>query len=180
MDFEKLVKGFELILGELEPGRILDARRIAKGWLEMLDGYEIKPEQFTKLFEDSGKDQLVICRDIDFYSVCEHHLLPFFGKIHIGYIPRDKVMGLSKLPRLVNYLAHRLQMQERLTKELAYTLNKLLEPEGVGVIVEATHLCMKCRGVKSNAKLVTSEMLGEFRSSSSLRSEFLKLIGGSL
>jgi len=123
-------------------------------------------------------DEMVIVRDIDFYSLCEHHLLPFFGKCHIGYIPKKQVVGLSKMPRVVEVFSRRLQVQERLTVEIAETLKTILNPLGVGVVVEARHLCMMMRGVeKQHTIAVTSHMLGAFRKQQQTRDEFLKLIG---
>jgi GTP cyclohydrolase I len=121
--------------------------------------------------------EMVIVKDIDFFSLCEHHLLPFFGKCHIAYIPRHKVIGLSKIPRLVDVFARRLQIQERLTNEIAQTLEEKIDPLGVAVVMEATHLCMAMRGVeKQNSFAVTSAMLGAFRNSARTRNEFLELI----
>ena len=122
-------------------------------------------------------NEMVIVRDIDFYSLCEHHMLPFFGKCHIAYIPNGKVVGLSKIPRLVDIFARRLQVQERLTNQIANTLLDKINPLGVAVVTEATHLCMAMRGVeKQNSVAVTSAMLGAFRSDARTRSEFLTLI----
>src|SRR5919108_5400898 len=122
-------------------------------------------------------NEMVIVKDIDFYSLCEHHLLPFFGKCHVAYIPRDKVIGLSKLPRLVEIFARRLQIQERLTSQIAETLREKVRPLGVTVVMEATHLCMSTRGVeKQNSIAVTSAMLGAFRDNARTRMEFLELI----
>ena len=124
--------------------------------------------------------EMVIVKDIDFYSLCEHHLLPFFGKCHIAYIPNGKVVGLSKIPRLVDIFARRLQVQERLTNQIAQTLLEKINPLGVAVVTEATHLCMSMRGVeKQNSTAVTSAMLGTFRDDARTRSEFLNLIGKS-
>jgi GTP cyclohydrolase I len=121
--------------------------------------------------------EMVIVKDIDFFSLCEHHLLPFFGKCHIAYIPRHKVIGLSKIPRLVDVFARRLQIQERLTNEIAATIEEKIDPLGVAVVMEATHLCMAMRGVeKQNSFAVTSAMLGAFRNSARTRNEFLELI----
>jgi len=122
-------------------------------------------------------NEMVIVKDIDFYSLCEHHLLPFFGKCHVAYIPNGKVVGLSKIPRLVDIYARRLQVQERLTNQIASTLLEKINPLGVAVVTEATHLCMAMRGVeKQNSVAVTSAMLGAFRSDARTRSEFLNLI----
>ena len=122
-------------------------------------------------------NEMVIVQDIDFYSVCEHHLLPFFGKCHVAYLPRDKVIGLSKIPRLVEMFSRRLQVQERLTNQIAETLSEVLDPLGVGVVMEGTHLCMLMRGVeKQNSFAVTSAMLGEFRNDARTRAEFLELL----
>jgi GTP cyclohydrolase I len=122
-------------------------------------------------------NEMVIVKDIDFYSLCEHHLLPFFGKCHVAYIPNGKVVGLSKIPRLVDIYAHRLQVQERLTNQIANTLLEKIDPLGVAVVTEATHLCMAMRGVeKQNSVAVTSAMLGAFRTDARTRSEFLNLI----
>ena len=121
--------------------------------------------------------EMVIVRDIDFYSLCEHHLLPFFGRCHVAYIPRDKVLGLSKIPRLVEIFSRRLQVQERLTNQIAETIREKVDPLGVGVVMEATHLCMSMRGVqKQNTTAVTSAMLGSFREDARTRGEFLTLL----
>jgi GTP cyclohydrolase I len=121
--------------------------------------------------------EMVIVRDIDFYSLCEHHLLPFFGRCHVAYIPRNKVLGLSKIPRLVEIFSRRLQVQERLTNQIAETIREKIDPLGVGVVMEATHLCMSMRGVqKQNTTAVTSAMLGSFREDARTRGEFLTLL----
>jgi GTP cyclohydrolase I len=122
-------------------------------------------------------DEMVIMKDIEFFSMCEHHMLPFFGKVHIAYIPRDRVIGLSKLPRLVDVFARRLQIQERLTQQIAQTIEELVDPMGVGVICEARHFCMMMRGVeKQHSGAVTSAMLGAFRTQKETRDEFLSLV----
>lgn len=124
-------------------------------------------------------DEMVVVKDIEIYSLCEHHLLPFFGKCHVAYLPNKKVVGLSKIARLVNMFARRLQIQERLTSQIANAINDHLKPQGVGVIVEARHLCMVMRGVeKQNSMAVTSAMLGQFRDSKQTRDEFLSLVRG--
>ncbi len=120
---------------------------------------------------------MVLVKDIDFYSLCEHHMIPFFGRIHVGYVPNGKVVGLSKIPRLVEMLSRRLQVQERLTTQVAETIEEVLEPKGVAVIAEAIHLCMMMRGVEQqNASAITSSMRGAFKSDSKTRSEFMDLI----
>jgi GTP cyclohydrolase I len=122
-------------------------------------------------------DEMVIVKDIEFFSLCEHHLLPFFGKVHVAYLPRDKVIGLSKVPRLVDMFARRLQIQERMTQQIAQTIEEAINPLGVGVICEARHLCMMMRGVeKQHSGAVTSAMLGAFRSLKGTRDEFLSLV----
>jgi GTP cyclohydrolase I len=122
-------------------------------------------------------DEMVIMKDIEFFSMCEHHMLPFFGKVHIAYIPRDRVIGLSKLPRLVDVFARRLQIQERMTQQIAQTIQDLIDPLGVGVICEARHFCMMMRGVeKQHSGAVTSAMLGAFRNRKETRDEFLSLV----
>jgi GTP cyclohydrolase I len=124
-------------------------------------------------------DEMVVVKDIEMYSLCEHHLLPFFGKCHVAYIPNKRVVGLSKIPRLVNMFSRRFQIQERLTNQIARALEEELQPQGVGVIVEARHLCMVMRGVeKQNSQTVTSAMLGVFRENQQTREEFLALVGG--
>ncbi|HUS06650.1 MAG TPA: GTP cyclohydrolase I FolE [Bryobacteraceae bacterium] len=125
-------------------------------------------------------DEMVIVKDIEFYSMCEHHLLPFYGKMHVAYLPKDRVIGLSKLPRIVDMFARRLQVQERLTQQIAETIQTVLEPRGVGVICEARHFCMMMRGVeKQNSGTVTSSMLGSFREQKETRDEFLSLVSHS-
>jgi len=122
-------------------------------------------------------DEMVIVKDIEFFSLCEHHLLPFFGRVHIAYLPNKKVIGLSKIARLVNMFARRLQIQERMTSQIAQALEEKMEPQGVGVIVEARHLCMQMRGIeKQHGKAVTSAMLGAFRHNKQTRDEFLSLV----
>jgi GTP cyclohydrolase I len=125
-------------------------------------------------------DEMVIVKDIEFFSMCEHHLLPFFGKVHVAYLPKDKVIGLSKIPRIVNMFARRLQLQERLTQQVAEAVSSAISPRGVGVMVEAQHFCMMMRGVeKQHSGTVTSNMLGAFRKSKATRDEFLALVGRS-
>ena len=152
--------------------------RVAKAYSFLTKGYWEDPKAVLNdaLF-DVRSDEMVIVKDIDFYSLCEHHLLPFFGKCHIAYLPTGKVVGLSKLPRLVEVFARRLQVQERMTVDIAQTLNDLIKPQGVGVVIEAQHLCMAMRGVeKQNSYALTSSMLGAFREDARTRSEFLELL----
>ena len=152
--------------------------RVAKALKFLTSGYDADISSIVNgaLF-NVDYSEMVIVRDINFYSLCEHHLLPFFGKCHVAYIPRDKVIGLSKIPRLVEVFSRRLQIQERLTNEIAETLSDALNPIGVGVVVEASHLCMLMRGVeKQNSFAVTSAMLGVFRSDARTRMEFLELL----
>jgi len=152
--------------------------RVAKALAFMTQGYQQNIDHLLNgaLFPIEY-DEMVIVKDIDFFSLCEHHLLPFFGKVHVGYLPNKKVVGLSKIPRIVDMFARRLQVQERLTTQIAETLKSKLDANGVGVVIEAQHLCMMMRGVeKQNTVAVTSSMLGAFRSQQQTRLEFLKLI----
>jgi GTP cyclohydrolase I len=152
--------------------------RVARSMRTFTEGYAQDPSQVLRgaLF-DVSYDEMVLVKDIDFYSLCEHHLLPFFGRVHVGYIPNGKVVGLSKLPRVVEIFARRLQVQERLTTQLAQTIEEVLSPRGVGVVVEAIHLCMMMRGVeKQNSFAITSSMRGAFQNDSKTRSEFMELI----
>ena len=159
-------------------GLLKTPERVAKAMQYLTHGYDLDPEKIllsAKFREDY--QQMVIVKDIELYSLCEHHLLPFYGKCHVAYIPQGKIIGLSKIPRLVNAFARRLQVQERLTSQIAESLMELLKPMGVAVIIEALHLCMAMRGVeKNNAICMTSSMLGAFRSDSRTRQEFLSLI----
>jgi GTP cyclohydrolase I len=153
--------------------------RIARMYAELLSGYQMDPVMMVNdaLFEVKY-DEMVIVRDIEFYSLCEHHMLPFLGRVHVAYIPNGKVLGLSKIPRIVDLYARRLQVQERMTRQIADFIRDLLHPQGVAVIVEALHLCMSMRGVqKHNARLTTSAMHGAFRSNLGTRQEFLDNIG---
>ncbi len=153
--------------------------RVRRMYAELTDGYRTDPDALlnSAAFE-VGYDEMVVVRDIEFFSLCEHHLLPFFGKAHVGYLPRGRVIGLSKIPRILDMYAHRLQVQERMTQQVATFLMERLEPKGVGCVIEATHLCTVMRGVrKQNATMVTSAMLGTFRRDAKTRTEFLTFIG---
>jgi GTP cyclohydrolase I len=152
--------------------------RVSRALRELTDGYGVQPADVIAgaIFEQDY-DEMVLVKDIPFYSLCEHHMLPFFGSCHVGYLPKGRVVGLSKIPRLVGVFAHRLQLQERLTTEIAEALNEQLTPRGVGVVVEARHLCMEMRGVqKPGGQLITSCMLGTFRKDARTRAEFLDLV----
>ena len=149
--------------------------RVAQMYKELLAGYRTDPVEMVNdaLFEVTY-DEMVLVRDIEFYSLCEHHLLPFMGRAHVAYFPRGKVIGLSKIPRVVDLFSRRLQLQERLTRQIADFINELLNPHGVAVVVEGLHLCAMMRGVqKHEARMTTSTMLGAFRSSIATRQEFL-------
>jgi len=177
---EPLVAQLLKELGE-EPGREGLARtpaRVARSLRFLTQGYEQDPVAILNdaLFSVSY-DEMVIVKDIDFYSLCEHHLLPFFGRAHVAYVPKGKVVGLSKIPRLVGMLSRRLQVQERLTTQIAETLEAVLEPRGVAVVLESIHLCMMMRGVEQqSAFAITSSLRGEFQADPKTRSEFMDLI----
>ncbi len=159
-------------------GLLRTPERVQKAMEYLTRGYKEDPEKILKgaLFTETY-DEMVIVKDIEMFSLCEHHMLPFFGKVHVAYIPNGKVIGLSKVPRLVEVFSRRLQIQERLTVQIAETIQKIIEPQGVGVVVEARHLCMMMRGVeKQHSSAVTSSMLGCFREELETRDEFLSLI----
>jgi|ERR1700737_241494 len=153
--------------------------RVAESLRYLTKGYADNPSTIVgdAIFAVEGYDDMVIVKDIAFFSLCEHHLLPFFGRVHIGYVPEGRVVGLSKLPRLVDAYSRRLQIQERMTREIAEAINGVVAPRGVGVVVEGRHLCIEMRGVeKENSQTVTSCMLGVFRSDQRTRAEFLSHI----
>jgi len=177
--FEELVREMLNRIGEdpTREGLSETPARVAKSLEFLTHGYTQEPSEVLNgaLFTVSY-DEMVIVKDIEMFSLCEHHMLPFFGKVHIAYIPKGKVIGLSKLPRLVEVFARRLQVQERLTTQLAEAIQQMIEPQGVGVVVEARHLCMMMRGVeKQHSAAVTSAMLGTFRNQGT-RNEFLSLL----
>jgi GTP cyclohydrolase I len=156
-------------------GLLRTPERIAQMYAELLSGYLVDPmKEVNGAIFEVQYDEMVLVRDIEFYSLCEHHMLPFLGRVHVAYIPRGKVLGLSKIPRIVDLFARRLQVQERMTRQIADFIRDLLAPQGVGVVVEALHLCMSMRGVrKHNARMTTSAMHGAFRANLATRQEFL-------
>ena len=159
-------------------GLIKTPLRVSKAWEFFSKGYKEDLDVIINdaIFEEDAKD-MVIVRDIEFFSLCEHHLIPFFGKAHVGYIPDGKVIGLSKIPRIIDMYARRLQVQERLTSQTADAVNDVLKPKGVAVVLEGQHMCMQMRGVeKQNSYTSTSAMHGKFRTSAETRSEFLSII----
>ena len=177
---ESLVRSLLVAIGE-DPDRHglrETPRRVARAYRFLTQGYQQRLEDVIggAIFEEDH-NEMVICRDIDFFSLCEHHMLPFFGRAHVAYIPNGRVIGLSKLARIVDFYARRLQLQERLNRQVAQLLQDQLQPRGVGVVMEATHLCMVMRGVqKQNSRTVTSCMLGVFERQARTREEFMNLI----
>ena len=177
----------DLILGLLEEigedssreGLLKTPERVAQSWEFFSRGYRQKLGVSINhaIFHEDAKDMVVV-RDVEFFSLCEHHLLPFFGKAYVGYIPDGRVIGLSKIPRVIDKFSRRLQVQERLTRQIAETIQDVLDPIGVAVVMEGRHMCMQMRGVeKQNSLATTSSMLGKFRESDRTRSEFLAIIG---
>jgi GTP cyclohydrolase I len=178
---EAAVLGLLTALGEdpAREGLERTPKRVARMYLELLSGYHVDAEAMVNsaLFNIADYDQMVIVRDIEFYSLCEHHMLPFLGRVHVAYIPKGKVIGLSKIPRVVEMYARRLQVQERMTRQIADFIHNLLEPQGVAVVVEAMHMCSMMRGVrKHDARMTTSAMHGSFRTNLATRQEFLENI----
>ena len=154
--------------------------RVARMYDEILSGYNINPVKLVNnaLF-DVDYDEMVVVKDIEFFSLCEHHMLPFFGRAHVAYIPQGKVIGLSKIPRVVEMFGRRLQIQERMTRQIADLLNEVLHPRGVAVVIEGSHMCSMMRGVKKeHARMVTSTMLGSFKDNSTTRNEFMHHLRG--
>lgn len=178
--FEDLVREMLVRLDEdpQREGLLRTPERVHKAFDFLTKGYNEDPEAMLKnaLFTVTY-DEMVIVKDVEMFSLCEHHMLPFFGKVHVAYIPNGKVIGLSKIPRLIEIFSRRLQIQERLTTQIAETIQKVIQPQGVGVVIEARHLCMMMRGVeKQHSAAVTSSMLGCFRDEQETRQEFLSLI----
>lgn len=179
-EFESRVSDILGMLGEdpQREGLLRTPYRVAKAYRFLTKGYEMEIDDVINdaVFHEDY-NEMVIVKDIDFYSLCEHHMLPFFGRCHIAYIPNGKIVGLSKLPRLVDMFARRLQVQERMTQQIADALQNVLQPLGVAVVCEGRHMCMMMRGVqKQNSIATTSEMVGAFESNSKTREEFLRLI----
>jgi GTP cyclohydrolase I len=174
-----LVRRQLALIGE-DPDREGLARtpeRVARAWRFLSGGYALDVRDIAgdAIFEEPH-EQMVVVRDIELYSMCEHHLLPFFGRAHVAYLPRGRIIGLSKIPRIVDVYARRLQVQERLTEQIAQAVQEILEPHGVGVVIEAVHLCMMMRGVeKQSSRTITSALLGSFREDARTREEFLRL-----
>lgn len=181
---EKIVREQLKLIGEdpRREGLVKTPHRVAKSLQFLTKGYA---EDVHTILNDAvfteNTNEMVIVKDIDYFSMCEHHMLPFYGKIHVAYIPNKKIVGLSKIPRIVDMFARRLQVQERMTRQIADTLYAVLEPEGVGVVCEGKHMCMMMRGVeKQHSLATTSAMLGVFQNNIKTRSEFLTLITGKL
>ncbi|HEU4454957.1 MAG TPA: GTP cyclohydrolase I FolE [Longimicrobium sp.] len=180
--FQELVRGMLEQLGE-DPGRdglLRTPERVEKSLKWLTRGYEMSVEEVIRgAVFDEDHHNMVIVKDIEMYSMCEHHMLPFFGKVHIAYIPDGRIVGLSKLPRVVEVFARRLQVQERLTDQIASAIQEVLEPQGVAVVIEAAHLCMMMRGVeKQSSMTITSAMRGVFLEDLRTREEFLRLVAG--
>jgi GTP cyclohydrolase I len=177
-----LIRGLLAELGE-DPerdGLISTPRRVSEALRYFTQGYGVDVDEIVSeaIFEEK-QEEMVLLKDIDFYSLCEHHLVPFFGKCHIAYLPDNRIIGLSKLARVVDVFARRLQVQERMTREIAHSIDRHLKPHGVAVVIEAQHLCMMMRGVeKQNSIATTSTMLGEFKENAATRMEFFSLLGG--
>src|SRR5688572_27243128 len=179
LEYENLVRRQLELLGEdlKREGLVRTPIRVARTMASLMRGYgtTLKDAIGQGIFADEH-DNMIMVRDIELYSLCEHHLLPFFGKAHIAYIPNGRILGLSKLPRIVDMFARRLQVQERLTSEIAEAVDEVVKPLGVGVVIEASHLCMMMRGVeKQNSMTITSALLGTFREDAKTRDEFLRL-----
>jgi len=179
-NIEKITKELLIEIGEdpKREGLLKTPLRVSKSWRYLVNGYSKRIEEVVNgaIFNVDNQDMIIV-KDINYYSLCEHHLLPFMGKIHVGYIPNGKVLGLSKIPRIVDIFSRRLQLQERLTHQIANSIADFLNPKGVGVVIEGEHLCMRMRGVeKQNAIMQTSSMTGIFRKEKKTREEFLNLI----
>ena len=177
---EEITKELLGLIGEdsTRQGLIKTPKRVADSWKFLSQGYHQSLNDVINeaIFDESAKDMIIV-KDIEFYSLCEHHLIPFYGKAHVGYIPNGKIIGLSKIPRIIDFYSRRLQVQERLTNQIATCIQDLVNPKGVAVIMEGRHFCMLMRGVqKQNSIASTSSMLGAFKDQSTTRNEFLKLV----
>jgi len=176
---EKLIQSLLISVGEhpLREGLLDTPKRVVKSWKELYKGYNQKAEDILTVFSSDGYDQIVLLKNIEMYSMCEHHMLPFIGKAHVAYIPNEKIVGISKLARLVDIYARRLQIQERIGQQVTDDLMRLLKPKGAACIIEAQHLCMLMRGVnKRNSIMVTSSLRGVFLDQESTREELMQLI----
>ena len=180
-DIECAVRAILVAIGEdpARQGLVRTPDRVARAYQELTAGYHVDPDRLVNdAVFDVNYDEMVIVRDIDYFSLCEHHMLPFMGRCHVGYIPDGKVIGLSKIPRIVEMYARRLQIQEQMTQQIAGFLDERLHPLGVAVVCEGVHMCAAMRGVKkANARMVTSAMMGVFKTNRTTRSEFLASIG---
>jgi GTP cyclohydrolase I len=179
--FENAVRTILAELGEnpAREGLVRTPGRVRRAWEHFTEGYGLDPQEILRgaLFHEES-NEMVLVKEIEVYSICEHHLLPFFGRCHVAYLPQGRIVGLSKLARVVDVFSRRLQVQERLTTQIAQAIHEALDPLGVAVVMEARHLCMMMRGVeKQNSLAVTSCLLGEFQTSSKTRAEFFKLVG---
>ena len=176
---EEITKELLGIIGEdpTRQGLLKTPKRVAESWKFLSQGYHQNLDEIINeaIFDESAKDMIIV-KDIEFYSLCEHHLIPFYGKAHVGYIPNGKIIGLSKIPRIIDFYARRLQVQERLTNQIATCIQDLLNPKGVAVVMEGRHFCMLMRGVqKQNSIASTSSMLGAFKDDPATRDEFYKI-----
>lgn len=181
-NIEKITSSLLTEIGEdiNREGLLRTPNRVARAWDFFSQGYRSDLDDLVNnaVFKDEEYNEMVVVRDIEFFSMCEHHMLPFFGKAHVGYIPNGKIIGLSKIPRLVDMFSRRLQVQERITHQIANTMKDILDPIGVAVVLEGRHLCMQMRGVeKQNSYATTSAMIGELHDHMETRNEFLSIIG---
>ncbi|RLF30321.1 MAG: GTP cyclohydrolase I FolE [Thermoplasmata archaeon] len=177
---ENVVRMLQYIGEDVQREGLLETpERVVRSWYKLYGGYRQDPKDILKTFEDDSSDEMVVLKDIEFYSTCEHHILPFFGKAHIAYIPDGKVVGISKLARLLECFARRLQIQERICRQVTSILMKELRPLGAACLLEAQHFCMTSRGVeKQNSIMVTSSLEGVFKSEKGVKEEFLTIVRG--
>ena len=184
MDSKKIERLIKNLISEIEKnpkreGLVGTPKRVAKSFEKLYEGYKKDPKKLIKVFDNEGYDEMIIVKDIDFYSLREHHMLPFYGRAHVAYIPDGKVIGLSKIPRIVEMFARRLQVQERMTKQIADFIKEAIQPKGVAVVVDGVHMCSMMRGVKkAGASMVTSTVLDAFRNNPKTRAEFMDHING--